>query len=102
MTNLKITKNPYGEQFATFDFEGMKINVEQGRGFLFFKRIDYELDKEQNPAKKIVADSLIKYHYVANIFMDSWPCDAFKVSKECLDRLKVSALDVINQMGYIK
>jgi len=102
MKNLEITKNAYGEQFASFNFEGMEINVEQGRGEWFFKRVDYNLDKEVSPSRKIVSDSLINYNYVAGRFVTPWTCDAFKVSQESLDRLKVCALDVMFQMGYIK
>ena len=102
MENLQITKNAYGEQFATFNFEGMKIDVRQGRGEWFFKRVDYNLDKEESPSRKIVSDSLINYNYVCGRLVTPWTCDAFKVSKECLDRLKICALDVMSQMGYIK
>lgn len=101
MENLQIIKNAYNEISAKFIFEGMNISVEQGRGEFFFKRVDYNLDQETSPSRKIVADSLINYNYVANQFVTPWTCDAFKVSADTLLRLKKVALDVMNQMGYL-
>lgn len=97
MTDLQINRDFYGKTTARFTYHGISMLVESAPRGYYFKRVDYDLDKDRPEGKRIVADALFTYTYNDTIQRE-WTCDAFKVSDDCLDAIKSLAPIIVSKM----